>query len=109
MSRCALTLAFAAAVLVVRPVFAEPQKWHALPGKPVADRSLAQQRGGTDGGSATTLTGTVSANQAINVTSGGNVIGGGAFAGAAGVPVVIQNSGSNVLIQSSVVVNLQLK
>lgn len=73
-------------------------------GQRVADATLARQRGGTD-----TASGAVVGNQAINVTTGGNVIAGGALAGASGVPVVVQNTGNNVLIQSSVVVNVQMK
>ncbi len=88
-------------------VGAEPAK--PLPGKRLSDRALAAQRGGTDTRGDATLQGTVTGNQAINVTTGGNVIGGGAFAGATGVPVVVQNTGNNVLVQSSIIVNVQLK
>lgn len=80
-----------------------------LLGKRVPDRLLAVQRGGTDTRSDAALQGTVTGNQAINVTTGGNVITGGAFAGTAGIPVVVQNSGNNVLVQSSVIVNVQMK
>jgi hypothetical protein len=83
---------------------AEPSSPTVLRSKRLDDAALARQRGGTD-----TNTGVVSGNQAVNVTTGSNTISGGAFAGAAGVPIVIQNSGNNVLIQSSVTVNVQLK
>jgi hypothetical protein len=93
------------------PVAAKPAPSAArvLLGKRVADQALAQQRGGADLASDAVLKGVVSDNQAVNVTTGGNLITGGAFAGASGVPVVIQNSGNNVLIQSSTIVNVQLK
>lgn len=78
-------------------------------GKRIDMTSLAAVRGGTDTTSDSTLAGTVANNQAVNVTSGSNVITGGSFAGASGVPVVIQNSGSNVLIQSSTVITVNLK
>lgn len=71
---------------------------------------LEQTRGG-DGASAsdTRLSGTVTGNSASNVTSGANIIQSGSFANAAGVPIVIQNSGANVLIQNATVIHLQLK
>ena len=46
---------------------------------------------------------------ASNVTTGSNVISDGAFAGIGGLPMVIQNSGNNVLIQNATIVNVQLK
>ena len=71
---------------------------------------LEETRGG-DGGIAsdTRLTGTVTANTATNVATGSNIIQSGSFANASGVPIVIQNTGANVLIQNATVINLQLK
>jgi hypothetical protein len=37
------------------------------------------------------------------------VIQGGSFANMSGIPIVVQNSGANVLIQNATVINLQLK
>jgi hypothetical protein len=51
--------------------------------------------------------GEVNGNHAENITSGLNSIDGNAFANAAGINTVIQNSGSNVLIQNGTAVNLQ--
>ncbi len=51
--------------------------------------------------------GNVSGNTAAGIISGDNVIDGGAFANAAGINTVIQNSGSNVLIQNGTAVNVQ--
>ena len=51
--------------------------------------------------------GEVNGNHAENVTSGLNAIDGGAFANASGITTVIQNSGSNVLIQNGTAVNVQ--
>src|SRR3546814_16756550 len=51
--------------------------------------------------------GEVSGNHAENITSGPNAIDGGAFANTAGITTVIQNSGSNVLIQNGNAVNVQ--
>lgn len=56
-----------------------------------------------------TLNGTVSRNSAVNVATGSNRIDSGSFANASGLPMVIQNSGANVLIQNATVINLQLK
>ena len=56
-----------------------------------------------------TLGGTVGNNTAINTVSGNNIIDNGSFANAQGLPMVIQNSGSNVLIQNATVINLQLQ
>lgn len=80
-----------------------------LAGKPVGDRALAAQRGGTDTASQASLQAVVANNQAVNVTTGGNTIAGGALAGAAGAPVVVQNSGNNVVVQSSTIINVTLK
>ncbi|KFI07983.1 hypothetical protein [Massilia sp. BSC265] len=55
------------------------------------------------------LGGTVGNNTAINTVSGNNIIDSGSFANAQGLPMVIQNSGSNVLIQSATVINLRLQ
>ena len=55
------------------------------------------------------LGGTVGNNTAINTVSGSNIIDGGSFANSQGLPVVIQNSGSNVLIQNATVINLRLQ
>lgn len=79
-------------------------------GKPAHAAQLEQARGG-DGGTAsdTRLSGTVSGNSATHVATGANIIQSGSFANASGVPIVIQNTGANVLIQNATVINLQLK
>ena len=55
-----------------------------------------------------TLAGTTADNTASHVSTGHNAISAGAFANMSGMPVVIQNSGANVLIQSAVILNLQM-
>jgi hypothetical protein len=102
--RSTLMLLSAALLATSAMAAGEPDRTKTLPGKRADDAALARQRGGAD-----TATGIVSANQATNVVTGSNTITGGALAGASGVPVVIQNSGNNVLIQSSVTVNVQMK
>lgn len=74
---------------------------------------LDQYRGGTDTFTTTInksqVNGTTSDNTATNIVSGFNAIADGAFANSSGFPTVIQNSGSNVLIQNSTLVNVQFK
>ena len=71
---------------------------------------LETARGGSDTiTSDTRLGGVVANNSAQHVTTGANSIASGSFSGAVGLPVVIQNSGANVLIQNATVINLQFK
>ncbi len=77
--------------------------------KPVDLRVLERGRGGADVINDSRLKGVVSNNQAVNVTTGGNIITEGAFAGTTGLPLVVQNSGNNVLIQNATIVNVQVK
>lgn len=79
-------------------------------GQPASGGELERLRGG-DGGTVSTATlgGVVSGNSATNVITGANAIVAGSFAGATGIPIVIQNSGSNVLIQNATIINLQFK
>jgi len=77
---------------------------------PDADAAyLEQQRGGTDTYNDMKLDGNVANNSATNVVTGNNVIDAGSFANMSGIPVVIQNSGANVLIQNATIINLQFK
>ena len=79
-------------------------------GQPVAAIELADLRGGASiTNSEMTLAGTTADNTAINVTTGTNTITAGAFANMSGLPLVVQNSGANVLIQNAVIVNLQMQ
>lgn len=79
--------------------------------------TLDQLRGGSEAvassvnnnvASDTQLRGATDHNSATDIVTGNNMIQ-SSFAGAAGIPVVIQNSGANVLIQNATVVNLQFK
>jgi hypothetical protein len=78
-------------------------------GAPAALTQLEESRGGTDVHNDMKLDGVVTGNSAVNVATGSNTIDSGAFANMSGIPVVIQNSGANVLIQSATIVNLQFK
>jgi hypothetical protein len=81
----------------------------------IDDAQLAKARGGADTPAPTDLhvnqnnsTGTVAGNVASQLTTGSNNISDGAFSNSSGIPIVIQNSGNNVLIQNSTILNLQL-
>jgi hypothetical protein len=71
---------------------------------------LEQERGRADTVvNDTKLNGDVANNSAVNVNTGSNTIDAGSFANMSGIPVVIQNSGANVLIQNATVINLQFQ
>lgn len=77
---------------------------------PLAEERLAGLRGGSASPwSDMKLNGAVSGNSAVAVASGANVITEGAFSNASGLPMVIQNSGANVLIQNATIINVQFK
>lgn len=78
--------------------------------QPIAAAALEQHRGGTQlVKNDITLAGTTANNTAQQVSTGNNDISAGSFANMNGIPVVIQNSGANVLIQNAVVLHLQLQ
>ena len=74
-------------------------------------KALSKQRAGTDPGvlNDLKLNGVVSDNRASNLTTGNNAITDGAFSGVSGIPLIVQNSGNNVLIQSATIINVQVK
>jgi len=79
-------------------------------GRAAGASALEQARGGTETVSnEARLSGFVTGNSASYVSTGANTIDGAAFANASGIPIVIQNSGANVLIQNATIINLQLR
>ncbi|MEO8409263.1 MAG: hypothetical protein ABI478_01730 [Propionivibrio sp.] len=77
---------------------------------PITGDALDEFRGGTEiVTNENFLDGVVGDNHASNLVTGSNLITEGSFAGANGLSSVIQNSGNNVLIQNSTIVNLQVK
>jgi hypothetical protein len=77
---------------------------------PAADLGqLEKSRGGAETKNDMKLDGVVTGNSATNVSTGANVIDSGSFSNMSGIPVVIQNSGANVLIQNATIINLQFK
>ena len=78
-------------------------------GRAAGEYALDQARGGTETiTNEARLSGFVTGNSASYVSTGANTIDGAAFANASGIPIVIQNSGANVLIQNATIINLQL-
>lgn len=79
-------------------------------GIPASGADLSGLRGGTDlTVNDMRLDGTTSGNSARYVQTGTNTIADGSFANMNGIPVVIQNTGANVLIQNAVIINLQMQ
>lgn len=78
-------------------------------GSGVDSSVLASLSGGSNVSERITITGNVSNTSTENVSTGMNWIGGGSFGNAAGLPIVIQNSGNSVLIQNATVVNVQMQ
>lgn len=77
--------------------------------KPVPTATLGEYRGGSDlVHNDMKLDGTTASNTAINVATGTNTISAGSFSNMSGMPLVIQNSGANVLIQNAVILHLQM-
>jgi len=83
----------------------------AWPGNRVVDdRELSRQRGGADlHVNENNARASVHGNVATNLSTGNNSIQGESFAGMSGVPMVVQNSGNNVVIQNSTILNLQMQ
>lgn len=76
----------------------------------LAPERLERMRGGADAvWNDMKLSGAVSGNTAVNVATGTNIITNGSFSSASGLPIAIQNSGANVLIQNATIVNVQLR
>ncbi|WP_233556363.1 hypothetical protein [Noviherbaspirillum sedimenti] len=78
-------------------------------GASIAPDSLDQYRGGSVMKSEAVSHGLLQDATAKNVSTGNNSIADGAFAHSIGLPIVIQNSGANVLIQNSTIVNVQFQ
>ena len=114
MARCleVLVAGFILLAAQVEPAFADqvrgPNNVKAL-GKAVKAEALDKQRGGQKVLNLMDVNAKVYDNRAIDTISGNNIISDNAFSHASGVPMAIQNSGNNVVIQSSMILNLQMK
>ena len=78
-------------------------------GQAVSPSSLQHYSGSSLVQNNQTITGTVANDTASQITTGSNAISGNSLEGASGLPSVVQNTGNNVLIQTGVIVNVQLK
>lgn len=106
----ALATAAPAASLVLLPTLAVELGDASGLGAGTDEAALEQARGGAaDVSNEARLNGYVTGNSATYVNTGANSIDGGAFANASGIPIVIQNSGANVLIQNATIINLQMR
>ena len=93
--------------LEAQRVLAEPATIAGF-GAPIAGAQLDVYRGGFDVvNNDMQLSGAVTNNSASYIATGNNTIAGGSFTNSNGFPMVIQNSGSNVLIQNATIINLQ--
>lgn len=91
---------------------AQPQAQIAGMGASIPVETLDQHRGGSSVNSIKSeavSNGLLQDATATNVATGNNTIADGAFSHAIGLPIVIQNSGANVLIQNSTIVNVQFR
>ena len=113
LSMVALAVALAATCGRVGTAHAEdanPGAGLRLGSKAVPLAVLEQQRGGADVHlSDIKAVGSVSEVKAYDLTTGNNVVDGGSFSGASGLPTVIQNSGNGVLIQNALILNVEVK
>lgn len=94
---------------LAKPLQAEaPQA--SFPGVPVAESALSQYRGARDiTFNLQDTRGQLYNNDATHNYSGGNQVSDQAFSNLSGFSTVIQNSGNNVLIQNSTIVNVKMQ
>ena len=79
-------------------------------GKAMPSKALDAQRGGQGVVINTNdLKGKVYDNRAIDNITGNNYISESAFSHSSGLPVAVQNTGNNVLIQNSFILNFEMK
>lgn len=79
--------------------------------KPLDGQQLQKNRGARDVKVANLndVHGSVQNNAATDVVTGHNTITNGSFSNVSGFPLVVQNTGANVVIQSSTIVNIGLQ
>jgi hypothetical protein len=88
------------------PILASPEA--SLFAQPVDSEVLSGVRGRAQVRNSMTLDGVTADNSARNVNTGSNRIDSGSFANMSGLPIVVQNSGANVLIQNAVILNVTM-
>jgi hypothetical protein len=80
----------------------------------VSDSELSVQSGqGVDGSvirsNAQLTNNVINVGSGASVTNGNNIVSDHAFSGVDGIPTVVQNSGNNVIIQNSTIVNMSFQ
>lgn len=101
----ALTPAFAAETADPAPASLDAA---VLAQNSIPDGELDNQSGGYASTTTITQTADVTGNTLTGSTTGSNEISGASFVGLSGIATVIQNTGNQVLIQTSTVVNVSL-
>ncbi len=107
------TLSVLTFVLPLQLVWAEPGP--SIPGNDgafeaaVSDDRLAGQRGMALITNSNDLDAALYSNSATDVVTGSNMVSDGSLANNSGMSTMIQNSGNNVLIQSAVILNIQMQ
>lgn len=107
------TLSILTLVLPLQLAWAEPGP--SLPGNDdvfdaaVSDDMLAGQRGMALITNTNDLDAALYSNSATDVVTGSNMVSDGSLANNSGMSTMIQNSGNNVLIQSAVILNIQMQ
>jgi hypothetical protein len=102
-------------LLCIRPLWAADQNISFSQETLLSDSELSIQSGqGADGAVGIRSNAQLS-NNVINVapggsvTNGNNFVGDQVFSGVDGIPTVVQNSGNNVIIQNSTIVNMSFQ
>lgn len=91
------------------PFVASATSHGAALGAPIGKDRLDAYRGGHEVSNLIVPNGYVQGNSAVNVVTGSNAISDGSFSSASGFPIAIQNTGANVLIQNSMIVNVHIQ
>lgn len=78
-------------------------------GAVATDSALSVSRGTDNVTSTNNLGASLYGNSALNTVTGGNFVTDGALANSSGFSTVVQNSGNNVLIQSALILNLNVQ
>ncbi|WP_322997810.1 hypothetical protein [Castellaniella sp.] len=105
----AMMMGSAPMLAVAEPTLPETPQVASL-GAPVSDSALSEYRGARDiTFNMQDTQGQLYQNQASNTYSGSNQVSDQALSGMNGFSTVIQNSGNNVLIQNSTIVNVKMQ
>jgi hypothetical protein len=101
-------------LLCIRPSLADEQALSFNEDTLVSDSELSVQSGqganeSTNRSNGELNNNTINVGAGGSVTNGNNIVGEHAFSGVDGIPTVVQNSGNNVIIQNSTIVNMSFQ